>query len=247
MQINKKYPVMLKNKPIKEYIIEIRFESIIPIEAIFGILYDKLKELYSNIEEDDISKIPKDIIKKDIALRYIPHYTLSSKFQKIGIKTGPHVIQFFWNESICKEYPGWMGYISKEVNKAIDEVFDTIGNKIERVAIRSIDLFGGNLFENINLKINTEQGINLSYPVLSFNNQNEEFRNAITISSAVQNMSNVSILDIDTFVENENKITNKDSLKNLIQKIHDVNKSTFFDLVKKEYYDEVLGADYELS
>jgi uncharacterized protein (TIGR04255 family) len=68
-----KLPKKISPCPIVEAIIEIRFDASLPGDAIFGIIYNMLKDEYTNLEKLPILELPDAIRTTDPNLMYSPH------------------------------------------------------------------------------------------------------------------------------------------------------------------------------
>ena len=60
-----KIPKKITSCPLVETIVELRFESSLPPDAIFGVIYQKLKSDYPKVDKLPILQIPEEIRFKD--------------------------------------------------------------------------------------------------------------------------------------------------------------------------------------
>ena len=74
-----KLPKKITPCPIVEAIVEVRFESDIPEDAIFGVIYSKFKEEYSDLEKTALLQLPEQIRSKDPSLKFKPYYKLRNE------------------------------------------------------------------------------------------------------------------------------------------------------------------------
>ena len=93
--------------PIEEVVVEIRYESLLPAEAIFGVVYNALNNSYPNLEPLPILQIPEFIRTQDPILIFQPHHRL--RRDNYSLQIGPKVISVV----VGKEYPGWIAYKSE--------------------------------------------------------------------------------------------------------------------------------------
>lgn len=134
--------------PIIEAIVEIRFSINVPTSAVFGIIYNQIKEKYIEYEELPILELPRTILETDEKLKFQPHYKLFS--DNYIIQIGYNMISI----SINNKYLGWTNF-----NNEIDYVVNILKSsgivkKINRVGMRYIDFFEKvDIFNNIKLKI----------------------------------------------------------------------------------------------
>lgn len=244
-----KYPKRLNPTPIVSSVVEIKYTSSYPSDAIFGILYNALKNLYPKSQKLPILQIPEDMRKNDPNLMSAPHYELSSDNSLLKILIGPKVIGIAFNRTI-NDYPGWTEYISDRVNEIYNAIFEVkIINEITRFAIRYTDFFEGNIFENTQVTIGLESkniGIDEQLQIIRTFKQGEYIHNML-ISNNAEIMNNGkkqegSIIDIDSYiVEPKEFVIN---YKEYLNSCHEINKKIFFDILKKEYVDNTLKAEY---
>lgn len=243
-----KHPTRLKNPPIIESIVEIRFNSSLPNEVVFGVFYSLIKDRYNEIEELNTAKIPKEIIEKEETLKFAPHYVLRSKEKSLMLMIGPKVLVFKYqkhqNSTIL--YPGWHDYMYKEI---IDTLSQLTGQgyikEVLRIGLRAIDFIEEDIFGKLKLSISmTGRELNKLEKSFRFNIKEDDFNNTIAISNSsllmIKGQPNKgSTIDIDT--SSENKITEniQDYLSEVIKNGHEVNKDLFFSLLKDEYIIEL--------
>ncbi len=140
MEIMTQLPKKISPCPIKESVFEIRFDSDFPEDAIFGILYEKFKEQYANVEQLPILQLPQVVRSQDPNLIYAPHYKLTQ--ENTTLQIGPKVFSLARDG----EYVGWDAFYD-EIIDIYDKVEKTnIISKLQRVALRYI-----NIFENMNI------------------------------------------------------------------------------------------------
>lgn len=138
-------PKKISPCPIKEAVFEMRFDSDIPEDAIFGVLYEKFKANYQNVEPLPIMQLPAMVRSQDPNLSHVPHYKLTNNNATIQI--GPKVFSL----SYAGEYVGW-NVFSNEIINTYNKVKETgVISKIPRIALRYI-----NVFEGINILNNTD-------------------------------------------------------------------------------------------
>jgi uncharacterized protein (TIGR04255 family) len=158
-----KIPKKITPCPIMEAILEIRFSSIIPEDANFGIIYDKFKDSFSKVEKLPILQLPDQIRSSDSNLIHKPHYKLFS--DEFIIQVGPKVFSLV----TVGEYPGWDKYFSS-INEVFGVLFKlNIIENVNRMGLRYVNIFKDmNIFEKSNLKMSLKktelvgQNINLT-------------------------------------------------------------------------------------
>ena len=143
-----KLPVSINPCPIIEAIFEIRFESSLPDDAIFGIIYNQFKDEFQQVKQLPVLQLPAAIRTQDPNLKFTPHYKI--KKDNFIIQIGPIVFSLV----NLKDYCGWDNFSKK--------IYDTYNNLLElklinkhyRTALRYINVFPDiNVFNKSNLKI----------------------------------------------------------------------------------------------
>ena len=219
--------------PILETIVEIRFDITIPVEVFFGLLYDALKDTYKTFEKLPILQVPEEIRSKDPNLIFQPVYRL--KDHGFVIACGPKIISI----SSVPEYAGWEIYYPRIIS-AFDKVKKlNFFSKINRLGVRYVNFFPGDIFENIKLQISHEKLKFKDDMYFRTNILEGKFKNILQIANNTtvkQNnqMKRGSIIDIDTSVEGpENDIYNH--LNDLINEEHAQEKKLFFSLLTEDF------------
>jgi len=228
----KKYPKKISPCPIKDAIFEIRFDSKVPDDAVLGIFISKLNIPKIKVENLPIMQIPVQVRLGDKKFKYQPHYKIITE-DDYTIQIGPNVINIY----VPIPYPGWDNNFYpkiKETIKNIEEI--NIINKIERIGLRYIDFFEGDIYNNITLGIQ-QNGKNFISKSLTFRSEIEN-KNYLIILQIANNIilekekENGSIIDIDLIYT---KDINFDNIDSIINKAHIISKERFFDLFKNEY------------
>jgi uncharacterized protein (TIGR04255 family) len=143
----KSLPKRIDPCPIVEAVVEVRFSSLLPSEAIFGVAYSKVGSDFEKAEKLPILQVPEAIRSQDENLRYQGYYSLHR--ENLSLKIGPRVLTF----SNVEPYSGWESFfpfIQQSMRKLSDS---GIINVPERIGIRYINLFKYPLFGQINLDL----------------------------------------------------------------------------------------------
>jgi len=246
--VNKPYPSSLENPPLMEMIIEYRFQSTLPDEALFGLYYPIIKEYFLNYNTLPIMNIPLEARNSDISLIYQPHYHFHDQNNALSLFIGPRVLTFKYErfrEGNINKYPGWRNYISKFSSELTNKIFDKLAlRNIERLGIRYIDFFD-------NLKLD-------KYITPSFSFPNRELERLQVTCSIKENkiLHNINLSDsaeFKHFVNNQlskhlvGSLIDIDSeyipstldevslnLENILTTMHDENKNLFYEIMKEE-------------
>ncbi len=236
-----KLPKIIVPCPITESIIELRFESKFPYDAIFGIVYNKFKDEYPILEKLPILQLPEAIRKNDLNLRYKPYYKLLSPDKKFIFQLGARVYSLINIEP----YIGWSKF-SKKILDVIERINKlSIVDTYVRIGIRYINGFDANILEKINLSLNlNEDNLKDFNSLIRIEFPSNEFISTLQVSNNAQirkddSISKGSILDIDTHIENpEGDITK------IVKKGHLEEKKLFFNLLKKDFISKELNPEY---
>ena len=225
-------PKKISPCPIIEAVFEIRFDSDLPDDAIFGILYSKFRNEYSKVEPLPILQLPQLVRAQDPNLVYAPHYRLVG--ENTVIQIGP---KLFSLANIGK-YMGWDSF-STLIQNTYTSVKETgVVSNLNRVALRYINIFEDtNILEGTNFKASlgdhdlSREKINFSAEIPS--DQSVSQLKIINSAEAVISGKRVngSIIDIDSTVD----IENFDTFTSAIEYLHNEDKKLFF---------KVLGAEF---
>ena len=229
--------------PIVEVILEIRFRTEVPEDAVFGLLYNSVKKDFSDFESLPILGIPAKIRMQDESLRYSAHYR--AKKDNFLLQISPRAITI----SNVEGYVGWASFFEK-ITEIYNQIMETgIIQDIERVGLRYINVFKDiNVFEKSNI-------------IVSLKNENIIERTEVTTHipskhgicilkmisrSEIQFGDNSektfgSVVDIDAVVDHEHF---KDDVMKSINYAHDIEKKLFYTILSDTYLD-TLKAEYE--
>lgn len=220
--------------PIVEAIIEIRFDSETPADAIFGIIYKALKDKYPKYEKLPILQLPEMVRSRDPELIFKPHYKLVNK--DFLVQVGPQVFSVI----NANTYAGW-----EEFSEKIDEAFDIVSeldviNRVYRIGIRYINFFDFDIFKKINLQVllwaDPLQANQITFraevPAGKFLNVLHIVNNAeVNIGTETKKGS---VIDIDTMFQDKTDDFFRHR-KQTIEEGHLEEKKLFFTLLKGEY------------
>lgn len=235
MGLYMKLPKTITPCPIIESIIEVRFESELPGEAVFGIIYQALQKDFPKLDKLPILQIPEVIRSEDSNLIYSPHYKLSSEKNYIS-QIGPKVFSL----ANINEYVGW-DIFYEEIKRVLKKIYElNIIKETKRFGLRYINLFPEmNIYERSNLKINLKEDRLEKSINLLINLPADGFSHTLRmVSDAQVNVSNKvlsgSIIDIDTAL-NEPILDFYNNMETILTKAHTEEKKLFFSLLTDEY------------
>ena len=238
-------PKRINPCPIIDSVVELRFESEFPIDAIFGVIFASVKNEYPKFQKLHVSEVPEIIRNQDPSLKYAAFYqAVSSSFV---FRVGPRVISL----SNIGEYVGWEKFFLKL--KDVIEKLQTTGvvSKFTRIGIRYIDFFEKDIFGNVNLVI---QEIQVNQKPLSSKQkffralvENDKFLTNIQIvnNTSVTLKTGIkagSLIDSDTYFESTAGFGFA-GIEGLIDECHFREKEIFFSLLKEEFI-KTLNPEY---
>lgn len=223
--------------PLEDAIVEVRFESTFPLNAIFGIIYNEFKDTFpQKPEELPILQIPQEIREKDKNLHYKPYYKLK-KDDRFSFQVGPRVFSLISH----KPYAGW-DLFSKKLQDIVKKIkkLDILSSYL-RVGLRYINSFDFNIFEQTNLSLNiNEENLTNNKSYLLTEIATGKFKSTLQISNFADIKGKKrSIIDIDAFLENPDG-----KIWKLLEIGHKEEKRLFFSLLKKTFVKNELNPEY---
>lgn len=230
-------PKRLKRNPIIDAIAEVRFTSSIPSDAIIGLVYENVKDVFGQPKSLPILQIPTALREKDANLRYQPCY----RFDKPGnvLLVGPHNIALS-----TVPYTDWgeaTPLLSELLTKA-DEI--KLFQSVDRVGLRYVNFFEGlNILEHTTLSIEVNnKSIAGRSIVLRTEDEVDGFKVITNLtnraeSSIAGEKKDGSLLDID-IVKDRPEIRGTPFRSQLLRLFTDANQvadDAFFGLVKEQF------------
>lgn len=242
-------PKKLNPAPLLISAINIKFDSTIPTEAVFGILYQNIQSSLGTFKSFPmpIINIPLEIRENDDNLKFMPVYTLLDESKQYSIQIGGKIASIAYDKAYGKEYGGWRDYFRPEIEKFIACIDKSkVIKKIINLEYQNIDFFQDeDMFKNINIKI--DYPTECTSKQLSFSESFEGITNNVNINCSVQaivgnNNAAGSTIDIKTiFADSDIDINNT---KEILEKMHESNKKLFFSIIKEEYINAKFNPEY---
>ncbi|MCB4775595.1 MAG: TIGR04255 family protein [Sulfurovum sp.] len=219
--------------PIIDAVFDIWFESKMPSEALLGIIVENI-ESYKKIQSLPLLQLPRDIRLTEPNLKHQALYEILSIDEK------PYKIVLGHNSlgiALNGKYQGWDKSFFPEIKKIYKKIFDKgLIEKITRCGLRYVDFFQdeniyqtGKVSVTINnvadttqkilLRIEKEIDNNIAMAVVIDNK-------AIVKKSSENTEQNGSIIDIASFVKNEEFLNDKNFFET-VGKLHAINKGYF--------------------
>ena len=225
-----KLPKTINPCPIIDALLEIRFSTKIHPNAVFGLIYNVLKDDFTKVENLPILQLPDVVRATDPNLKFKPQYKISNSNFVVQIGTDVLSISSF------PRYVGWDDF-SKMIFSVIEKVEEIkIINNVNRLGIRYINFFQNNVFDVINLRtcIN-EETINYKNTVVRTEIEHEDFISTLQIANNALNKDQFgSVIDIDTYKVTglERFFTEKEEI---IISGHNKEKELFFSLLNEKF------------
>ncbi len=231
-------PKSLEKCPIIDAIIEVRFDSGINPNAVFGMVYSQIKELFpGEVMSLPISQMPLEIMVGDPNLKYKPLFRIDGIDSSLQI--GPRVIAV--NSHI--PYIGWSRFY-EIFDNIITQVYGTIG-KVQRLGLRYINFFEQDIHENVavDFKLANKECHNFLINAeitddKDLVNMLQYTPNATVFSQKEEKDVLGSIIDIDTY-KNYEQGCEKDTIVKDLNRAHDSEKNLFYSLLKSELLEQL--------
>lgn len=234
-----KLPKKITPCPIIESIVEVRFNSAIPSDAIFGIIYSRFKEYFPKEPiRLPILQLPEQIRNNDPNLIYKPHYKLSN--DAFLFQVGPKSFALINKE----EYVGWKTF-SQKIKDCFHKIAEMqIIKTTKRFGLRYINFFEElDIYEKINLKLLlNEDALQSDNVLVSTSIQTGNFTSKFQISNNSKLKHNDtekkgSVIDIDVYLEEDGN-TILGQFDNILEDAHNKEKELFFGLLKNDFLEK---------
>lgn len=239
----------LRRNPIVEASVNIRCTFSVPTDAVFGIVYQSMKQLKLNtlqVHQLPIASIPEQIRKSDPNLTDKPTHQIVCERGIVAI--GTNIISI----GLIPPYISWDNFDSF-IDLILNNIYQEVIKGVTNISIRYLNFFKSNIFDHINLKIIFGQN-KLSGPNTTFRTElpiNDKFKEILQITNCIhlknQTLhldSNGSLIDITVFSTNVDSDFNQ--IKEDIGGLHDAIETSFFKLVSQDIKNHILkGIAYE--
>ena len=235
--MNKRMPLRLEKCPLVDALIEIRFESSIIGSAIFGIIYNLIRNDYKGpVTNLPILQVPEQIRKNDPNLKFKPLYRIEA--EKYIIQIGDDVLCI----SSKIPYTGWDEFSSRTIELIKKISGENIINRVLRIGHRYVNFFEGDIMDKLTISKPTISGYQTNNILVRTEIRDcDDFIDTVQITNSAMYKSPFntdtllgSLIDIDSFKEYGNNYF-LENLESEINKVHTCEKNMFFSLLTEEF------------
>lgn len=235
--INYALPQKITPCPITEAVIEIRFETEQDPDIILSLFHLALKGSNVKSERLPVADIPIEFRDNDPLLKFRPHFQFHA--EQFIYQVGSKVVSI----STKGEYPGWKLYLDETLSFIKKVQKQKIIDKVERVGMRYISRFSGNVLPKLEFEFNqhdkvSDKNITLLNQPMIFKTLME--KDGMNIQLQLTNMVIVpeqehydSQIDID--ISSSNAAIFLDNKKKELERMHNKEKEIFFGLLKPSF------------
>ena len=239
-------PKYLDNSPLYSVVLEIRFNSQVPDEAVSGLVYSKLLSDGLDIQSMPLpaSQLPFALRQQDPNLKFAPTQRFTLPDQTINV--GSNVLSLEANNGIKKKtYPGWEIFYA-QFNALINKL--NFISDIERIGLRYVNFFNEeNLQSELNVNLDTgweSKGIEKKSTII-FSVERQMIKSKVTIAfdAIIQDEAGQKqgqIIDIDTYFEGTTPL---EDVASRVEQAHSLTKEVFYSLPKKSLLDKMSPHD----
>lgn len=243
--------------PVVNAIVEFRFESDVPDDAVFGVLFNSIRSVYSGLEHQPlpIMQLPEALRSQDPNFKEKPWHQLSG--DGIGILIGPTLMAV--NCDCVDGYPKWEIFRRHVEQCAIVLEKSGIVKRCRRLGVRFISFFADvNIFDKSAVKISCPDILpNMTAGNASFSSvvSMDGFDARLLLNNGVSlriserddvPVENGSIVDIDVFrLRDEDGFCSRNIMVD-IDTAHKLEKGLFFSMLAGDFL-ESLNPEYQAS
>ena len=229
-------PSRIEKCPLIDALIEFRFEAAIAKSAVFGVIYNLIRNDYrGNVINLPILQIPEQIREVDPNLKFKPLYRIEG--DKFIIQIGYDVLSI----SSKMPYVGWPEFSQHSlslINKIIQE---GIIKRVSRLGHRYINFFRGDITNSLTMSFSMTEKYVSENLLIRTDVRDGNFMNTLQFANNANyrpnpNTSEIvgSLIDIDTSREYSDNffIENREQEINMA---HKCEKKLFFSLLKPDF------------
>jgi len=233
-----KLPISIEPCPIVEAVVDVRFESLVPEDAIFGVVYQALRNNFPNASALPMASVLPEMRRADPLLALQPLHKLEGeKDENLTVLIGSQGITV----GVRGAYPGWTG-VAERFKTTFASVASTgiVGRPL-RFGLRYINFFAEDIFPNLTLSVKIDD--------VSVTGEGTFFKTVLPgkkcrlllqvgkdLSLTSEQGKTGSVVDIDSFVSEPDVSTGFDSaIASFLEDAHLAEKHLFFSLLKPAF------------
>jgi uncharacterized protein (TIGR04255 family) len=232
-----KLPKSISPNAIAQVIVAVFFDSVVPDDAVFGLLYQALKNDFPRMTALPLAAMPAEARRIDPQLAHQPTHMLEGEL--LNVSFGSNSVSV----ASMKEYPGWQTLQPRMRNTlALINAAGIIG-KPRRFGLRYISFFEGDILPKLTLSFTIN-----GQPVVGNGTHFKTIlreKDCQMLLQVIKDMMLVgppaktgSIVDIDTFMTEPTAEDGLDlALDRFLEDGHTVQKRLFFSLLKQDFLD----------
>lgn len=233
----KQLPSKIEPCPLIDALIEIRFEALWAPSAVFGLIYNEIKDSYSgNVINLPILQIPEQMRNADPNLKFKPLYRIEG--EKAILQIGPDVFGI----SSRIPYIGWDEFCDHSatlINKIIQA---KIVKRVLRLGHRYVNFFEGDILDNLTVQVSLGNDCEMENLLIRSEIKDGDFVNIMQLSNCAQYKSPSmnkgalgTIIDIDTIREYNTEDYFITHVEQELNMAHRCEKKLFFSLLKPRF------------
>ncbi len=229
--------------PIIDALVEIRFETDVNPNVVFGLIYSAIQQEYNGqIISLPILQLPEAVRNSDPALKFKPLYRIDC--EGVSLHVGPDVL------SVSSKIPyiGWDNF-KKHIARIIELVREShVIKRVLRFGHRYTNFFDADIAHCITMSFEMTEGYVPKNLQITTQVEGDGFMNTVQFSNTAvfnlhqRNQKNGSIIDIDTY-KNYGDGSFFNNVDQELEGAHQSEKKLFFSLLKSGFI-EKLNPEY---
>jgi uncharacterized protein (TIGR04255 family) len=236
-----KLPIKVSPCPIMEATVELKFSSDLPKGAVFGVLYNSVKDKFGKVEKLPTAILPIEVTENDPNLKYKALYKLTDGL--FNAQVGYDVVAFH----SPSEYVGWQKF-SENLIPFLDKVISSgVISTPESLLLRYVNFFETDIYKHINLQVQLLNQEHISENLIMRTEiKDGDFVKVLQLANNVNATGSFgkkvgSLIDIMCVYNMQENLLNE--FQNILNQAHQLEKELFFGLLKPEFI-ETLNPEY---
>ncbi len=237
----KQLPSKIEICPLIDALIEVRFEALWAPSAVFGLIYNEIKDLYpGNVINLPILQIPEQIRNTDPNFKFKPLYRIEG--DNAILQIGPDVLCI----SSQIPYIGWDDFSKYSVDLICKIIQAKIIKKVLRLGHRYVNFFEGNILDNLTVQVSLGNDCEVENLLIRSEIKDGDFVNIMQLSNCAQYKSPSmnkgalgTIIDIDTIREYNTEDYFITHVEQELNVAHCCEKKLFFSLLQPHFLESL--------